>query len=219
MIHLSETLALQSVEGFLSPDELAQLGKIMDDELAASGWTPGTQAEVVRAPGDAQAILREATARALPVLRHVLPSVAADAPWGYTELTAGREVPAHIDGIPEPAVAPRRIGRIGVTLEQADAGGEFYVETTASATVWSGQVVGEREGYAAGTGLTRRLPHPNRHETEPVWLRDAVRTRWVTGAPAGVALAYGAQLVHGVLPVRSGRLRKFVTDLLDTRLP
>ncbi|MFI2077725.1 hypothetical protein [Streptomyces triculaminicus] len=217
MIRLSETLALQSVEDFLTADELGRLGKIMDAELEVTGWRPAHQADVVAAPGQAQEILRAATDRALPVLRRVLPSVAGADVWHYTELTAGQEVPAHIDGIPRPDVAPRRIGRIGMVLELPESGGQFYVDTTSGPSVWSGVVVGGAEGYAEGTALTHRLPHDraHQHQGEPEWLRAAARTRWITDAPAGVALAYGAQLIHGVLPVRAGRMRKFVTDLLD----
>ncbi|MFI9237235.1 hypothetical protein [Streptomyces sp. NPDC053079] len=215
MIHLSETLALQTVEDFLDANELAQLVKIMDAEHAATGWKPRSQADVIAAPGQAQEILRAATTRALPVLRRVLPSVTAHAPWAYTELTVGQEVPAHLDGIPDPAVRPRRLGRIGVVLDGPGRGGEFYVETTSSPVIWSGKEVGEEEGYAPGTALTHRLPHERAHYSAPDWLRDAVRTRWVTATPPGVAVAYGAQVLHGVLPVRAGLLRKFVTDLTD----
>ncbi|MFE5868191.1 hypothetical protein ACFQ6V_05970 [Streptomyces roseifaciens] len=216
MIHLTETLALQSVEDFLTEAERAHLVKIMDSELAATGWKPRHQAEVLRAPAPAQEILRAATARALHVLQRALPSVTADARWDYTELTAGQQIPTHIDGIADPAVAPRRIGRIGVVVEPAEAGGEFYIETTASPSVWSGAIVGEPEGYAPGTPLTHRLPHVHDHAAIPAWLQEVPCTRWVTPAGAGTALAYGAQVLHGVQPIRAGKLRKFVTDLLDT---
>ncbi|MEU7136047.1 hypothetical protein [Streptomyces sp. NPDC046261] len=215
MIHLSETLALQTVEDFLDADDLARLVKIMDAELAATGWKPRSPADVVLAPAQAQEILQAATVRAIPVLRRVLPSVTTHAPWAYTELTPGQDVPAHIDGIPDPAVRPRRLGRIGVVLDGPGGGGEFYVETTSSPAIWSGQAVGESEGYAPGTTLTHRLPHDRAHHSTPEWLRDAVRTRWVAHTPPGVAVAYGAQVLHGVLPVHAGRLRKFVTDLTD----
>ncbi|PSJ25761.1 hypothetical protein B7P34_26440 [Streptosporangium nondiastaticum] len=216
MIRLTETLALQSVEDFLTAAEREHLIKIMDSELAATGWRPRHQAEVLRAPAPAQEILRAATARSLHVLQRALPSVAADARWGYTELTEGQCVPTHVDGIPDPATAPRRIGRIGVVIEQADEGGEFYIETTASPAVWTGELVGEPEGYAPGTPLTHRFPHAPDHAAVPTWLEDVPSTRWVTPAGAGTGLAYGAQVLHGVQPVRAGRLRKFVTDLLDT---
>lgn len=221
MIHISETLALHTTEGFLSDDELTQLRKIMRAELDATGWAPRHQAEILLAPPTAQDILQDAVHRALPAIRRTMPSIQAAAPWAYTELTTGQEVPTHLDGIPDPAAPPRRLGRIGVVLEDADAGGDFYIETTSSPTVWTGHEVGEPEGFLPGTPLTHRLPHAqepdaNPHEATPAWLTDARRTRWITDARAGTAVAYGSQVIHGVTPVRGGHLRKFVTDLLDT---
>ncbi|MEU8953691.1 hypothetical protein AB0C93_05250 [Streptomyces sp. NPDC048518] len=220
MIHISETLALQTVEEFLTPDELSQLRKIMDVEQRTTGWTPRFQAEVLPAPAAAQEILGFATERALPAIRQSMPSISAAAPWGYTELAPGAAVPTHLDGIPAPGTAPRRLGRLGVVLQDAEQGGEFYIETTSSNSVWTGEVVGEAEGFLPGTPLTQRLPHaPSQdthvHDSEPAWLRAAQRTRWITDAGAGTGVAYGSQVIHGVLPVRAGLLRKFVTDLLD----
>ncbi|MFJ9854872.1 hypothetical protein [Streptomyces sp. NPDC101150] len=216
MIHLNETLALQTVEGFLSLDDLTQLVTIMDTEHAATGWQPGHQADVVQAPPAAQEILHAATTRVLDILQRALPSVVSDGLWDYTELYAGQEIPAHIDGIHDPATPPRRIGRLGVTLAHSHAGGEFFIATTAHPAIWTGAVVGEAEGFSPGTPLTHRLPEGHRHGYTPDWLANASRTRWTAEAPAGTALAYGAQVIHGVLPVKEGRLRKFVTDLLDT---
>jgi hypothetical protein len=220
VIHISETLALQTVEDFLTGDELDELRKIMDDELGTTGWRPRFQAEVLAAPPPAEEILQHATGRALPAIRRALPSIRAAAAWGYTELTAGQQVPTHVDGIPDPSVAPRRLGRIGVVLDEADSGGEFYVETTSGGSVWSGRTVGEAEGFLPGTALTHRLPHApgpdtHQHEGEPEWLAAAHRTRWTTSAGSGIAVAYGSQVIHGVTGVHAGRLRKFVTDLLD----
>jgi hypothetical protein len=219
VIHVSETLALQTVEDFLTPEDLTQLRKIMDDELHVTGWTPRFQAEVLTAPPLAQEILQHATARALPAIRRTIPSIGSAAPWGYTELTEGQRVLTHLDGIPDPVAPACRLGRIGVVLEEAEVGGQFYIETTSSDHVWSGERAGEAQGFLPDTPLTYRLPHapgPNvhQHDSEPAWLASASRSRWTTDAGAGVAVAYGAQVLHGVQPVRAGRLRKFVTDLL-----
>jgi hypothetical protein len=221
VIHISETLVLQTVEDFLTADELTQLRKAMNEEQHETGWTPRYQAEVIPAPAAAQEILGQATERALPAIRRAMPSIRAAAPWGYTELAVGQRVPTHLDGIPQPGQPPRRLGRIRVVLEEAEHGGEFYVETSSSGSIWTGELAGEAQGFQPGTALTHRLPHApgpyaHQHDTEPAWLRGAPRTRWITEAGAGVAVAYGAQVIHGVLPVRSGRIRKFVTDLLDT---
>ncbi|MGW6055505.1 hypothetical protein [Streptomyces sp. NPDC055189] len=219
MIHPSETLALQTVEDFLTPEELTQLRKLMDDELHTSGWTPRFQAEVLTAPPPAQEILDHATTRALPAIRQAIPSIGSAAPWCYTELTAGQRVPTHLDGIPNPGPVGCRLGRIGVVLDEPEAGGQFYIETTSSDHVWSGERVGEPQGFLPDTPLTHRHPHAplpdtRQHEGEPAWLTSASRTRWTTDASPGTAIAYGAHLIHGVRPVGTGRLRKFVTDLL-----
>ncbi|MGW0532469.1 hypothetical protein [Streptomyces sp. NPDC003032] len=219
MIHISESLVLQTVEGFLTPDELTTLSKIVDADPQLAEWTPRFEAEVVTAPPQAQEILQHATTRALPALRRAIPSLRYAAPWAYTVLTAGRRVPTHVDGIPDAGAEHCRLGRIGVVLEEADSGGEFYVETTADDGIWSGEFVGEKENFLPGTPLTRSVPHApgpdsSPHHGIPGWLAAADRTRWLTDAGAGVAVAYGAQVIHGVRPVRGGRLRKFVTDLL-----
>ncbi|MFI1970481.1 hypothetical protein [Streptomyces cinnamoneus] len=222
MISLGETLALQTVEHFLQPEELTQLRKIMDQHLRVAGWTSGPYAQLLLAPDGAQEILRQATARSLPVIRRSMPSIDGDVPWHYTELLPGMSVPAHIDGIPHPATPPRRLGRIGVVVEEADGGGQFYLETTSSGAVWSGHDVGEADGYADGTPLTHDAPHlpgPDVHAAEPPWLAGVRRTRWISDSGAGTAVAYGAQVLHGVTTVQAGRLRKFVTDLVDTNQP
>lgn len=224
MIHISETLALHTTEGFLTAGDLTQLRKIMRAALDESGWRPRHQAEILLAPPAAQEILQDATRRALPAIRRTMPSITAAASWSYTELAAGQEVPTHLDGIPDPAKPPRRLGRIGVVLDDAEAGGDFYIETTSSPGIWTGEDVGEADGFLPGTPLTHCLPHApepdvHPHEGVPAWLEGARRTRWTTDARAGTAVAYGAQVIHGVNPVRAGTLRKFVTDLLDEAVP
>ncbi|WP_237306794.1 hypothetical protein [Streptomyces alboflavus] len=77
-------------------------------------------------------------------------------------------------------------------------------------------------GRGGGTrGLRPRHPaHPRaaphaRAQSRGELARAHPRTRWTTDAAPGVFLAYGAQILHGVTPVRSGTLRKFVADLVD----
>ncbi|MGW0733950.1 hypothetical protein [Streptomyces sp. NPDC002851] len=220
MIHVSETIALHTVEDFLTEEDLSQLNKIVDNE----SWPEadaGTLTRYVQAPDAAQAILRQAVERALPSIRRVMPSIVDAAPWLYAELNPGDSVPVHVDGIPDPAVAPRRIGRIGVTISAPEAGGEFYLATTSSPELWTDTRLGEADGYTPGTRLTRRLPHeavPDAvpHHSGPTWTDTLPKTRWTADDRPGVALVYGAQLMHGVTPVARGVLRKFVTDLLDT---
>ncbi|GAA2097607.1 hypothetical protein GCM10009801_68120 [Streptomyces albiaxialis] len=223
MIHVSETVALQTVEDFLTEEESAQLVKIMDLELGASGWRPRHQADVLPAPAAALQILHQATERALPAVRRTMPSITAALRWGYTELRPGDRVPTHLDGIPDPGSAPRRIGRIGVTLTDAEEGGVFYVATTSSGTPWTARVLRPDDGYQAGTPLARSLPHEaayvREHLGESSWIAETPKSHWHTDAPARTAVAYGAQLMHGVTPVRRGMVRKFVADLADGAPP
>ncbi|MCB5908416.1 hypothetical protein [Streptomyces pinistramenti] len=215
MIHVSETLMVQTVEDFLTSEQISRLIKIMDSE--AADWRPVLQTDAVPAPGAAQQILAEATYRALPAIRRGTPSIAGATPWSYTELTAGQSVPTRLDGITSPRTPPRRIGRIGVVIAAAEAGGRFYIETTSDPAPWTGAVLGEADGYLPGTPVSRSLPPtPYPHASQPTWLAGPRTSRWFTDAGAGVAVAHGAQVIHGVTPVIRGRLRTFVTDLVDT---
>ncbi|WP_246177298.1 hypothetical protein [Streptomyces paromomycinus] len=215
VIHISETLMLQTVEEFLTAEEISRLVKIMDSE--AAGWRPRHQAEVLKAPATAQEVLADATQRALPAIRRSMPSIAGSGHWGYTELAVGESVPTHLDGITSPRTPPRRIGRIGVTIADAAEGGRFYIETTSDSAPWTDTLLGAADGYEPDTPLTRSLPHgPAAHEDTPQWLSAPRKSRWLTDAGPGVAVAYGAQVIHGVTPVLRGRVRKFVTDLVDT---
>ncbi|MGW0902983.1 hypothetical protein [Streptomyces sp. NPDC002853] len=118
----------------------------------------------------------------MPAIRCTMPSITVAAPWAYPEFTAGQEVPTHLDGIPDPTTAPRRLDGIGVVLDDAEAGGDFYIETTSSPGIWSGQEVSEGEGFMPATPLTRSLPHAPKpdvpvHDSAPKRLEEARRTR------------------------------------------
>lgn len=216
MIHISETLAIQTIEGFLGEEDIERLCKIMDEALLTADWQPRDGGDLMHVPPEAEDILQNAFAAALPAIRRSMPSIAAAVRFGYTEVRAGQSVPVHLDGIHNPHQPPRRIGRFGVTIADADEGGEFYVATTGSPTPWTGTVLGEDDGYSPGTPLAHRLDHEaTRASGEPNWVADVPQTRWICQAPAGVAVAYGAQLIHGITPVTSGLLRKFVCDLTD----
>ncbi|MDI3417620.1 hypothetical protein [Streptomyces luteolus] len=223
MIHVSETFALHTTEEFLTEEESTLLEKVMtsDPPETDGGAEPSSRYE--RAPAAAQSVLQQAFERALPSLKRVMPAVAAAAPWSYAEIVAGDSVPVHVDGIPDPLAHPKRIGRIGVVITAAQQGGEFYVATTASPELWTDTELGETDGFHRGMRLTRSLPHevdpsPQIHAS-PTWAQSLPQTRWTTDAPARTAVAYGAQLMHGVTPVTSGVVRKFVTDLLAAPSP
>ncbi|MFD0385276.1 hypothetical protein ACFQ2B_32485 [Streptomyces stramineus] len=185
MIHISETLAVQTVEDFLGAEEVSRLNKVMDSE--AAGWRPRSQAEILPA-GPGRGDPHPGRGPLAAAIRRVMPSIAGAAPWGYTVLTAGQCVPTHLDGIVGARTAPRRIGRIGVVIAEAAEGGEFYVETTADPAPWTTTVLGEADGYVPGTPLARSLPHAmagDPHAREARWLAAVDRTRWITHAGAG----------------------------------
>lgn len=211
MIHMSETLALQTVEDFLSEEERSRLCKIVDSELGPSGVLQ----KHVMAPDLAQQILEQATRRALPAIRRVMPSVSGAHPWHYVELPPGGRVPTHLNGIPDPQTRPRCIARLGVVITDAAEGGEFYIATTSSPAVWTDSTLNAEEGFAPGTLLATRVDHEQADDEQLAWMSSIPQSRWITDGRAGVAVAYGAQLMHGVTAVRRGVLRKFVTSLTE----
>ncbi|MFD9721519.1 hypothetical protein [Streptomyces sp. NPDC059076] len=213
MNHRSEMFALQSVEGFLDWEELSRLNKIMDGEAAA--WEPEIHAAVLPAPALAVDILNQAMTRALPAIQRAMPSIADAASWAYTHLSSGQEIPANLDGIIEDAVAPTRVGRIGVVISEADEGGRFSVEPLPEGVLRAGVRPDDPE---CAPGTLRPAVGPLPHGNGPAAPPSLVRTRWTCYAGPGVAIAYGARLVPGVSPVRRGVLRSFVGDLVDTPL-
>ncbi|MEU5402259.1 hypothetical protein ABZ348_23520 [Streptomyces sp. NPDC005963] len=214
MNHRSEMFALQSVEGFLGGEELSRLNKIMDGEAAA--WEPEIHAAVLPAPALAVDILNQAMTRALPTIQRAMPSIADAASWAYTHLSAGQEIPANLDGILDPAVAPARVGRIGVVISEADEGGRFSLEPPTEEALRAG---GHPDGSEQVRVARRPVAGPLSYGSDPSATPSLVRTRWTCYAGPGVAIAYGARLVSGVSPVRRGVLRTFVGDLIDTPLP
>ncbi|MGW1198701.1 hypothetical protein ACWD4B_23125 [Streptomyces sp. NPDC002536] len=132
----------------------------MDNE-PPSGTTTPALTRYEPAPQATQVVLHEAAERALPAIRPVMPSVTAAGSWTYVELRPGDSVPVHLDGLSEPGVAPRRIGRLCLGLTLADEGGDFYIATTSSPDIWTGTELGEDDGYTPGTRLARRLLHPH----------------------------------------------------------
>ena len=219
MIHLAETLAVQTVEDFLTAEDLTRLNKIIDEFVAAGGWDPVRGHDPVVPPSEAQDILREATHKALPVIQHAMPSILGCTPWGYVQIAPGEQVPSHLDGLSiNSSTRPRRLARITVVIHDADEGGEFYIETTSSPTVWAPDAPDDdNDDYFRGMRFTRVAEHADVEAglESTAWVATTPRTRWTTNAAAGVGVVYGTQLIHGVDPVITGIQRKFVTNLID----
>ncbi|MEU1171037.1 hypothetical protein [Streptomyces microflavus] len=218
MIHISETFALHTVEDFLPHEDVSQLNKIMDTESPPTA-RGDVRSQFERAPEAAQMILQQAIERALPNIRLVMPSVVSAAPWEFAQIAAGHRVPVHVDGIPDPTVRPRRLARLGVLVTAAEEGGHWFLATTSSPDLWGREELGERDGFMPGTRLTRSRATETGVDwvdhAVPTWAEDTPKTRWFPDAPVGVAIAYGAGLLHGMTEVKQGFARKFITDLLD----
>lgn len=236
MIHVSETLTVHSVEGFLTNEETAELTIVMDVLLGRDGaecydsarqntlhaipghtlaeamavYEPAGRVEVTELPRRAEAILAHASERALPTIRRVMPSITSWRPWTYVEYGPGQHITAHADGIaPAPGSWPRQIAGISVVLASACRGGGFYVDTTGSDALWATHLPDSGQGYAAAMSLA----HDGADNSSP-WFRAMPRTRWTVHPGPGTALLYGSQLIHGTDPVIHGRERKVISWLI-----
>ncbi|MEX2981753.1 hypothetical protein [Streptomyces sp. C36] len=214
MIHMTETLAIHTIEGFLTPDETSQVVKVLDEHLDATGWVPARPSDGMVPPDAVQEILAGAVERALPAIRRVFPSVAGVTPWDYHDLGPGDGIPPHLHGVDDPHRRPRRVARVAFHLQEAECGGEFFVDTASSEALWTDRTAEPGSGFVPGTRFAREISHHAGPEALAA-LRAVPRTRWTSSPPAGTAVVYGAQLVHGVEPVVTGRLRKLITNLLD----
>ena len=234
MIHIAETLATGSIEGFLTPAETASLTQTMDAVLAATGpqphdtgrtrtlhsipgqtsrqamhvYEPAGRLEIHDLPEPATHVLAAATARAMPALQRAMPSVTACRDWIYVEYGPGQHITPHLDGIaPDPETWPRQIAGISIVLQHADDGGAFFIETTAATTLWSHQR--PETGYHQPMSVAH-----DGADNSATWFQSMPRTRWHVTAPPGTALLYGSQLTHGTEPVHTGRERKFISWLI-----
>ncbi|NUK21938.1 2OG-Fe(II) oxygenase [Streptomyces lunaelactis] len=242
MIHIAETVGIGSVENFLSTAERAQLADLMNTVLAPAGvdrfdvgrhasiheipghspdqamavYEPAGRVEIPSIPETADKILNDAFERARPALARVMPSIALCRPWTYIEYGVGQHITSHLDGIaPDPLAWPRQIAGISVVIAEAEAGGEFCVETASSHDLWSGKAPdAAANGYAPGMWLA----HDGADNSAP-WFQQMPRTRWSVAPEPGTALLYGSQLAHGTLPVTAGRVAKFISWLIAEPTP
>ncbi|MER6526635.1 2OG-Fe(II) oxygenase [Streptomyces sp. NPDC001508] len=235
MIHIAETLTVSSIENFLTTDEIATLTTVMDNVLGDDGvrrfdtertttlhsipghtseqamavYEPAGRLEIHPPPEAVAKILAQAVERAMPALRRALPALTSCREWMYVEYAPGQHVTPHVDGIaPHPTDPIRQLAGISVVLEHAQAGGEFFVETTSDPALWSDQHGGT--GYYPAMAFTHDGAD---HSAE--WFRSMPRTRWNVRPATGTALLYGSQTTHGTEPVRVGRERKFISWLIS----
>lgn len=238
-IHVAETVAVGSVEGFLTPSETAELTTVMDGfltsyeraqfaeqrtqsiheipghttEQAMALYEPAGRVEVPKIPDRAEQVLQLAFDRARPALARLIPSVTTCRPWTYVEYGPGQHITAHVDGIaPNPMGWPRQIAGISIVIGEPVEGGEFYVETTSDGRLWDTVCTDVASGYGSGMWLAHDGAD---HSAE--WFRTMVRTQWSVHPTPGTALLYGSQLTHGTKPVVAGRARKFISWLISER--
>jgi hypothetical protein len=238
MIHIAETLAVGSIENFLTADEIATLLAITDQAIADDGlrrydterastlhsipghtsqqamavYEPSGRLEIHPSPAEAERILADAINRAMPALRRALPAFTACREWMYVEYRPGQHITPHLDGLaPHPTDYPRQIAGISVILEHATSGGEFYVETTSHPDLWNTDQP-PTDGYHPPMAFAR-----DGADDSADWFRTMPRTRWNVTPQPGTALLYGSQLTHGTQPVADGRERKFISWLISDR--
>ncbi|PVD04481.1 2OG-Fe(II) oxygenase [Streptomyces sp. CS014] len=236
MIHLAETTGIGSIEGFLTPEEIHTLTTAMTEHIttgtrlrhgtgrtdtiheipghtpaqAMAVYEPAGRIEIPRLPEAAELVLQNAFDRALPQLARIMPSITACRPWTYIEYGPGQHITPHLDGIaPDPNAWPRQIAGISIVIQPARAGGEFYVETTASPHLWHHQAH-DAPGYHPGMWLAR-----DGADNSAPWFTDMPRTRWSVNPAPGTALLYGSQLTHATAPVREGTAAKFISWLIQ----
>ncbi|AJC54960.1 hypothetical protein [Streptomyces sp. 769] len=238
MIHIAETIAVGSVEEFLTPKERTRLAAVMNGflteetrarfgtqrttsiheipdhshEQAMAVYEPAGRVEVPNIPDEAEQLLQYAFDRARPALSRVMPSITACRPWTYVEYGPGQHITAHLDSIaPDPLAWPRQIAGISVVIHEAEVGGEFYVESTSSNRLWNTCLDHDAQGHGYADGMW--LAHDGADHSAD-WYAAMPRTRWRVNPAPGTALLYGSQLTHGTEPVARGQVAKFISWLI-----
>jgi len=218
-----ETMLVSTIEGILSPSELDDIISRIEGTLshrreeftvaarsrsvhgidghgverAKEVYEPSGRIEFDELPVDIAELMEEAVRRRLPDIRRVYPHVRRSMDWFYVEYDLGQFVTPHVD-YPFNAMNPDqpKIAAISVTLKAAIAGGEFFVDTSSDATIWTPE------------GTVRR--GADEHSD---WFRAMRRTRWRVKAAPGDAICWGTELVHGTEPVNAGSARKLIAFL------
>lgn len=115
--------------------------------------------------------------------------------WFIFRYGRGQFIIPHADGTghsPEERADHVQLAALSLVLQQADAGGEFYVQTESCEDDWSH---GVRTGLDPTSSRYDRTTHP----------------RWVLkGIEAGDAIVFGSEVVHGTESVVSGAAWKMI---------
>jgi hypothetical protein len=165
---------------------------------AAELYEPNGRIECTDLPPEAGKILDDIFNRNLPSIQYAFPEAARNNGWYYVEYGAGQFVNPHVDyhgriGDPWPGV----LATVSLSVRNADADGQFFVESSGDGSVWE-------EPRIARRGLDWSSPS----------FRDQRRVRWLAQHERGDMLIWGSQVIHGTTPVRAGHSCKFLTQLL-----
>ncbi|HEU0132419.1 MAG TPA: 2OG-Fe(II) oxygenase [Mycobacteriales bacterium] len=219
----AQTLAVHSVEGFLTAAECAAVRAEMREVLLAHGeqtfgaarstsvhsvdglptetamklYEPAGRVEVTPVPDAVRRIAEGAFARAAGTFGRAVPAASRIADLIYIEYGEGQFVTPHVD-YRHNDDDPRRpkVAGISILLSDDHVGGEFFVETCGSDESWvdTDGVPTVREGA----------------DSSGEWFTSLRRTRWRAQPRAGDAVVYGSQLTHGTEPVVAGRACKLI---------
>jgi hypothetical protein len=214
-----DTQVLHSLEGLLTPERAKQLMADIEEALAdrRPEFTVGTREKsvheipgetlqtVVRTyepngriefdelPADVVADIDQAVSERLDDIRIAYPGATGVQGWFYVSYLPGQHVAPHIDyPVDDDFPSDVKYAAIGVTLQSAKVGGEFFVETFGAAIHWD-------------HGRVR----PGGDMNSP-WFRELPRTRWHTRPNVGDAILWGTQMVHGTEPVGAGAAAKLI---------
>lgn len=166
----------------------------------ASIYEPNGRIECTELPNEVRQILDVVFDRNLAAIRYAYPAAIRNNGWFYVEYSAGQFVNPHVDyhgrvGDPWPGV----LATVSLSVRNADAGGQFFVESSGDSSVWA-------QPHVARRGLDWSTPS----------FRDQRRVRWTAQNEPGDMLIWGSQVIHGTTPVGAGRSCKFLTQLLAT---
>jgi len=227
-MHRAESLMVGSIEGLLSGAERTEILALMQAHMrgrASEAWKAGAnersihsipgasvgqtvsvyepagRVEIQKLPEAVTDIVSRAVRRRWTDIQRLAPSVDAVDDWVYLEYGVGQHVTPHVDyPLNEDRPAQPKVLGISVSLNDGYQGGEFFVDTTADARLWTGQE-GDLEIAPLANGISS-------------WFNELSSTRWMTKPAPGSALLYGTRTIHGTLPVTGGRACKLIGWLL-----
>jgi hypothetical protein len=217
-----ETLMLQSIEGFVTSEEIATLDALLLEAYpalseyevqnratsihvvaglsareAAAVYEPHGRIEVAVLPEEITALLDQALERNAVSIRRQFPSVTHRDAWTYVEYGEQQHVAPHLDfAKDEAAPGTIKVCGISILLQPAARGGEFCIHSCGSPLLWS-----ERDGES--------VIAPDMSPKD-AGFRSLPKTCWRADQQAGAAILYGSQVIHSTTPVVTGRARKII---------